>query len=123
MAKIGAQVAFDNRIKNSDSIEAKTPKTSQKKVLTPEERAVNFCRSESLLRLKYVRTVEWLDVAREEKPGVWIISGGRTARGPNGNVYQSYDCRVEATGDALQLKLIQIFKEASKTGKDIFEVR
>jgi hypothetical protein len=121
MAKMGAQLAFDNRTKDGGGEQPKT--TSQKKGLTPEDRAVKFCRSESLLRLMHVRTVEWLDSAREEKPGVWLISGVRTARGPNGDVDQGYTCRVVATDAALQLKLIQIFKDASKTGKDIFEVR
>ena len=93
-----------------------------KKAPTAKERAIVFCREQSLARLKYVKTVEWLDGAKEETPGTWFVSGVRTAAGPSGEVDQIYGCRVQIVADKPTLKMIQIFKEASKSGKDIFEV-
>jgi hypothetical protein len=103
----------------ADSHQAK----NKAKPKTPKDRVTEFCRKESASRLKYVKTVEWNDMAREEKPGVWMVSGIRTARGPAGNVDQQYTCRVQLTGTATSLKMIQIFKKASKTGDDIFELK
>lgn len=93
-----------------------------KRAKTPKDRVTEFCRQQALARLKYVKTVEWLDVAKEEAPGVWMISGVRTAKSPSGNTDQQYTCRVSLQKGTSTLKMIQIFKEASKTGRDIFEV-
>lgn len=94
-----------------------------KTVRAPKEIALNFCREQSLIRLKYKKTVEWLDNVREEKAGTWFIAGIRTADSPSGEVNQQYSCRVQVTGGGPVLRMIQIFKESSKTGKDIFELR
>lgn len=93
-----------------------------KKAKTPKDRAVEFCRTESLARLKYAKTIEWLDNSKEETTGVWLISGIRTAKAPSDSVDQQYACRVQITNQKAQLKMIQIFKESSRTGKDIFEI-
>ena len=58
----------------------------------------------------------------EERTGVWLVAGVRTAEAPPGSVDQQFTCRVLVTKVGEQLKMIQIFKESSKTGKDIFEV-
>ena len=94
-----------------------------KKVRAPKEIAVDFCREQSLIRLKYTKTVEWLDNGKEEKGGNWLVAGIRTADSPSGEVDQQYTCRVQVTSGTPVLRMIQIFKESSKTGKDIFEVR
>ena len=99
-----------------------TSKRDQPKSITTKERAINFCRQESLTRLKYAKTLSWLDAGREEKAGVWLITGIREAAGPAGAVDQQYTCRVQMVADRAELKMIQIFKEASKSGKDIFEI-
>jgi hypothetical protein len=91
-------------------------------IKNPEEAVKAFCRSQALAKLKYTTTVEWSDLAREESPGTWIIAGLRKAKGPDGKVDQQYTCRVELRGVHPRLRLMQIFKEASKTGQDIFEV-
>jgi hypothetical protein len=74
------------------------------------------------VRLKYEETLEWLESAREQEPGLWLVSGVRTAKTPSGPRDQQYACRVSVRDREATLKLIQIFKEASRTGKDIFEV-
>jgi hypothetical protein len=94
-----------------------------KRVRAPREIAIEACRSQSLIRLKYEKTVEWLDNAKEQKSEIWLITGIRTADSPSGQVDQQYTCRVQVTNDKPELRMIQIFKESSRTGKDIFEVR
>ena len=89
----------------------------------PKDQAIAFCRDRALARLKYVTTVEWSDIAREEEPGTWIISGIRTAKAPSENADQQSSCRVQIVNNTAQLKFRQIFKESSKTGKDVFERR
>jgi hypothetical protein len=74
-----------------------------------------------MARMKYA-TVKWLDAAREERPGVWLVSEVRTAKGPAGNVDEQYNCRVSTAGGRTRLELLQIFKEASRTGRDVFYV-
>ncbi len=95
---------------------------AQSKVRAPKDIAVDYCRAQSLIRLKYTKTVEWLDNGKEEKGGNWLIAGIRTADSPSGEVDQQYTCRVQVTRGKPALRMIQIFKESSKTGKDIFEV-
>jgi hypothetical protein len=90
---------------------------------TPKDRATDFCRKEAGSRLKYAKTVKWTDLAKEEKSGTWLISGLRTAGSGSGEVDQQYTCRVQINGQTTSLKMIQIFKEASKTGEDIFETK
>jgi hypothetical protein len=102
---------------------AQASSESEKTGKTAKQRAIDFCRAESVVRLKYAKTVEWDDLAKEEKAGTWLISGIRTAVAPSGNIDQIYTCRVQTVNNGAQLKMIQIFKESSKTGKDIFEVR
>lgn len=89
---------------------------------TPKDKATAFCRQQALARLKYAKTIEWADMDREESPAVWLITGVRTAKTPTGKTDQQYTCRVSLQAGTPQLKMIQIFKEASTTGKDIFEV-
>jgi hypothetical protein len=71
--------------------------------------------------LKCQKTIEWHDRAKEESPGVFIVAGVRDAKAPDGStVEQIYNCRVERLGDKWELRMVQVFKESSKTGKDMF---
>ena len=105
----------------SASIAIAAPQT--KKPKTPKDQAIEFCRAQSLLRLKYATTVEWLDRAKEEAAGVWLVSGVRTAKAPSGETDQTYTCRVSIQKGVPALKMLQLFKEHTSTGRDIFELR
>lgn len=85
--------------------------------------AVQLCRSEAAARLKYLKTIQWTDLAKEEGGDQYLVSGTRDAKPPNGEVTtQQYTCRVQKTATgAWKLKMIQLFKEHTKTGKDVFE--
>jgi hypothetical protein len=87
---------------------------------TPRDQAIEFCRAQSLAHLKFTSTVKWLDLAKEEKGGTWLVSGIRTAKGSPGNVDQQFTCRVQLVNGKPRLKLLQLFKESTKSGKDVF---
>ena len=86
------------------------------------ERVIDFCREQSTVQLKYTTTVEWHDLVREENDGNWLVSGVRTAKGPDGNVDQIFTCRVQMVNGKPQLRMIQLFHESTKTGKDVFQL-
>lgn len=87
---------------------------------TAKEQAVDFCRLQSSARLKYTTTVEWDDLAKEEKAGTFMIAGVRTAKGPSDNVDQIYNCRVQIVNGKPQMRMIQLFKESTQSGRDVF---
>ena len=96
-------------------------KTGQKPK-TDNEAAIEFCRQESLLRLKHQKTVKWLDFAKEESAGTFLVSGVRDAQSPAGETQsQTFTCRVEKAKTGWTLRMIQLFKESTKTGRDVFE--
>jgi len=85
----------------------------------PGARAIDYCRSQASASLKYSQTVKWVDAAREERPGVWLVSGVRTAKTPSGNVDQSFTCRADISAKTPRL-LLQLFKDDTKSGRDVF---
>ncbi len=109
----GSGISAQNAGKQPGTVEARSAK----------DRAIEFCRIEALTRLEFLKTMEWLDLAKEEPSGTWFVSGIRTAKSPAGPVDQQYACRVLISSGTLQLKMIQVFRGSSKTGKDVFELR
>ncbi len=89
---------------------------------TAKEQAIDLCRLQSSTRLKYTTTVEWLDLAKEEKGGTFLVSGVRTAKGPSGDVDQTFTCRVQIVNGKPQLRMIQLFKESTQSGRDVFQL-
>lgn len=74
-----------------------------------------------MTHLKYAKTVKWTDLAKEEADGQWLVSGVRDARSPSGeDVAQNFTCRVQKSKTGWRLRMIQVFKESSKTGRDVF---
>jgi hypothetical protein len=51
-----------------------------------------------------------------------LVSGVRTAKGPAGPTDQQYTCRVGLVAQKVRLKMLQLFKESTKSGKDVFLV-
>ena len=94
---------------------------TRKAVVTPEAQAIEFCREEAGRRLKYSATVRFTDGAEAQAPNIWLVSGVRTAKGPGGNVDQLFTCRVELVKNRPALRLIQLFRESTKSGRDVFE--
>jgi hypothetical protein len=85
------------------------------------QQATDYCRDFSLTHLKYAKTLEWTDRAREETPGVFFVAGVRDAKAPDGEtVEQNFSCRIERVGNRWELRLFQAFKESTKSGKDVF---
>ena len=83
--------------------------------------AIEFCREQALTYLKYANTVEWTDTAKDEADGQWFVSGVRDARSPSGeDVEQIFSCRLQKRETGWHLRMIQVFKESSKTGRDVF---
>ena len=88
----------------------------------PKTRAIEFCRDQALTRFKYQKTVDWEASPKDEGGGLFLIVGFRDAKAPAGDtVTQQVTCRVERIGSGWKLRLIQIFKESSRTDKDVFE--
>jgi hypothetical protein len=88
------------------------------------ELALEYCREFALTHLKYAKTLEWTDHAREETPGLFLVAGVRDAKAPDGEaVQQNYTCRFERVRDHWELRLFQAFKESTKTGRDVFIIR
>ena len=88
---------------------------------TDKTAAIEFCRQEALTYLKYAKTLEWTDNAKAEGNGLWFVSGVRDARSPaDEDVEQIYNCRAQKSQTGWRLRLIQVFKESSKTGRDVF---
>ena len=87
---------------------------------TPRDQVIEFCRTQAVAHLKFTTTAKWLDVAKEEKGGTWLVSGIRTAKGSPGTVDQQFTCRVQLVNGKPRLRLLQLFKESTKTGKDVF---
>jgi hypothetical protein len=109
---IGGPSAQGSHVKRTAASNPKTPKDS----------AIEFCRVQALARFKYQKTVEWEATAKDEGNGLFLVVGFRDAKTPEGQtVTQQATCRVEKVRSGWKLKLIQIFKEASRTGKEIFE--
>ena len=102
-------------------VAGQTRATAQKPK-TAREQVVDLCRTQSAARLKYTNTVKWSDLAKEEKPGTWLVSGIRTAKSPSGNVDQQFTCRVQMVNGKPQLRMINLFKESTQSGKDVFQV-
>jgi hypothetical protein len=92
------------------------------KTKTEDDQACEACLQYALPKLKYVRTVKWDPQAKAEGSGTFLVVGFRTAKGPSGNVMQQVTCRVQKSTQGWNLKMLQIFHEASKTGRDVFEV-
>jgi hypothetical protein len=88
---------------------------------TDKTAAIEFCRQEALTRLKYSKTLEWTDNAKDEGDGQWFVGGVRDARSPAGeDVMQNFNCRVQKTKTGWRLRMVQVWKESSKTGRDVF---
>jgi hypothetical protein len=49
-----------------------------------------------------------------------MIAGVRTAKGPSDNVDQIYNCRVQIVNGKPQMRMIQLFKESTQSGRDVF---
>ena len=88
---------------------------------TDKTAAIEFCREQALTYLKHAKTVEWTDMAKDEPDGQWLVSGVRDARSPSGeDVAQNFSCRVQKSEKGWRLRMIQVFQESSKTGRDVF---
>ena len=63
---------------------------------TDKTAAIEFCREQALAYLKYPKTVEWTDMAKDESDGQWLVSGVRDARSPSGeDVEQTFTCALK----------------------------
>jgi hypothetical protein len=91
------------------------------KAKTDDDQACEACLCYALPQLKYVRTVKWDAQAKAEGSGTFLVVGFRTVKESSGNVMQQVTCRVQKSANGWNLKMLQIFHEASKTGRNIFE--
>ena len=111
MLSIGLAVSAG--VRNGEQSARPAPKTD--KVV-----AIEFCRAQALTYLKHAKTIEWTDNGKEEVAGQWLVSSVRDARSPSGDdVAQNFTCRVQKSKAGWRLRMMQVFKESSKTGRDV----
>lgn len=89
--------------------------------LSPNDQVVKYCRDLALTYLKHTQTIEWIGrFAKEEKSGTWLVSGVRTTKGRSGPEDQQYACRIVFESGKMTTQMLQLFKESTKSGKDVF---